>query len=95
MKHHAFQALNKKPPGPVGKNATGLIDFHMEGTDQVLTFPLNIYDTAVKCATEIAAGKDSVYPATGQTIHINITPMAVIGFVHFKLCFNRVQLASS
>ncbi len=31
MKHHAFQALNKKPPGPIGKNATGLIDFHMEG----------------------------------------------------------------
>lgn len=34
--------------GPIGKNATGLIDFHMGGTDQVITVPIKFYDQAIE-----------------------------------------------
>lgn len=68
----------------VGKNATGLIDFHMEGTNQVLTVPIHIHDGTVASATAMSTGTDVVCPVTGQKIHINITPMVNIGFVHFN-----------
>ena len=69
---------------PVGKNAAGLIDFHMEGTDQVLTYPLHILDGAIDITAKMALGKDVVYPITGQTVHMNFTDMVHIGFVNFN-----------
>lgn len=50
LKNHAAQR------GPIGKNATGLIDYHMEGTDQVITIPLNIHDGAIACSRTMADG---------------------------------------
>ena len=64
---------------PLGKNATGLIDFHMEGTNQVLTVPMRIHTRALGVATRMAAGRDVVYPVTGQKVHLNFTPMVLIG----------------
>ena len=40
--------------GVVVYNVTGLIDFHLEGTDQVVTIPMNITDKAIKGSSLIA-----------------------------------------
>ena len=69
---------------PVGKNATGLIDFHMEGTDQVLTFPFHVRNGATDVAASLAKGKDVVHPFNGQTVHLNLTSMTLVGFVNFS-----------
>lgn len=50
MKNHI------KQDGPIGTYPTGLIDFHMEGTDQVITIPLNVYDEAMTFSRTIADG---------------------------------------
>ncbi len=62
-------------------DATGLIDFHMEGTDQVLTFPLHLNDEGFVFTTLISACHNLVSPVTGQMVRINATPMVSIGFV--------------
>ncbi|KJA26604.1 hypothetical protein HYPSUDRAFT_36318 [Hypholoma sublateritium FD-334 SS-4] len=59
-----------KQRGPVGKSPTGLIDFHMEGTDQVVTIPLNIHDVAMECARGFSNGVYIENPATGKEIHV-------------------------
>lgn len=72
---------------PVGKIATGLVDFHMEGTSQVLTLPLHIHSGAIESAAALSTGKDIVCPVapfTGEKVHLNVTPMVLIGSVNFK-----------
>ncbi len=68
---------------PIGKNPTGLIDFHMEGTDQVLTSPFHILDGATNVATAFSRGKDILCPFTGRMVRLSKTAMSIIGFVNF------------
>ena len=69
--------------GPIRKIATGLIDFHMEGTDQVLTFPVHIHDKEVAIVAAMSGEKDVVVSESGKSVHINIGPMSTIAFVIF------------
>ncbi len=52
---------------PVGKIATGLVDFHMEGTSQVLTLPLHIHSGAIESAAALSTGKRHNLP--GSPVH--------------------------
>ena len=56
--------------GPIGKNATGLIDYHMEGTDQVITIPMNIHDGAIRCSHDFENGVDLEDINTGRKVHV-------------------------
>lgn len=62
-------------------NTTGLIDFHMEGTDQVVTLPINIHDPAVECARIEDFGM--MEDATGtRMIEIPMTPHYCLWWVY-------------
>ena len=84
--------LGHKSYSSSAKNATGLIDFHMEGTDQVLTFPLHLHNEAVTIAARMAEGKDVVYPVTGQTVHMNTNTDPSIGRTHLSPSHTSVTL---
>ena len=77
---------------PVGRNPTGLIDFHMEGTSQVLTIPIHVHDGAIDCARGMIAGKDAICPATGETVHISGSPMVSIGCLNPKLIPSQYKI---
>lgn len=79
MKNHRLQS------GPVGKNATVLIDFHMEGTDQVVTTPLSLFDMLLEGTQCMAKGVYIEHPGTGEEFHIPLLPTTSIGFVN-ELC---------
>lgn len=70
LKNHIWQS------GPVGKTPTGLIDFHMEGTDQIITIPLNIYDKAIELSRSVARGWLVEDPRTGMDVHVPNTLFA-------------------
>ena len=73
-------------PGPVGKTPTGLIDFHMEGTDQIITIPLNIYDKAIELSRSVARGCLVEDPRTGKDVHVPITPSSSARLVDEFYC---------
>ncbi|KJA26602.1 hypothetical protein HYPSUDRAFT_36315 [Hypholoma sublateritium FD-334 SS-4] len=56
--------------GPIGKNATGLIDYHMEGTDQVITIPLNIHDGAITVSRTMAEGVEIEDLNSGRRVRV-------------------------
>ena len=63
----------------VVKIATGLIDFHMEGTDQILIFPVHIHNQEVAIVNAMS-GEQDIVSKLGTSAHLNITPMATIMF---------------
>ncbi len=69
-------------PGWGPHNATGLIDFHMEGTDQVVIMPINIHDAAVRCARlEIFGVMEDA--ASEEFVEIPTTPHYCLWLVYF------------
>lgn len=69
-------------PGWGPHNATGLIDFHMEGTDQVVIMPINIHDAAVRCARlEIFGAMEDA--ASEEFVEIPTTPHYCLWLVYF------------
>ena len=76
VKNHRLQ------PGPVGKNAAALIDFHMEGTDQVVTIPLNLYDMLLENTKCMSTGVYIEHPTSGEEMHLPLLPNMSIGFVN-------------
>lgn len=86
VKNHRLQR------GPVGTTPTGLIDFHMEGTDQVITKPLNILDAAIVSSRFMDKGVYVEHPTTGKEVHVPISVSVGIGFVnrlHFRQNLNN------
>lgn len=76
------EARARPAPGWAPHNATGLIDFHMEGTDQVVIMPLNIHDAAIRCARLEIFG--SMEDATGEEfVDIPTTPYYCLWLVYF------------
>ncbi len=64
----------------VVKIATGLIDFHMEGTDQILCFPVHIHSTEVAIVNTMS-GEVDIVSKSGTSSHLNLTPTVTIMFV--------------
>lgn len=64
--------------GPVGKYPTGLVDFHMEGTEQVVTIPLNIHEEAMMCSRMMGNGAYVEDPTTGKEIHVPFVLRAAV-----------------
>lgn len=81
---HARAKNHNKQRGPIDNTVTGLIDFHMEGTDQVITMPLNIDDNAIECSRIISGGVYAQDPVSSrlQEVHVPFTPRLAIGFVN-------------
>ena len=67
----------------VVKIATGLIEFHMEGTDQILIFPVHIHNKEVAVINSMSGEIDIISKSGTLHSHINITPMATIMSVIF------------
>ena len=63
----------------VVKIATGLIEFHMEGTDQILIFPVHIHNQEV-AIVKTMSGELDIVSKTGTGAHLNIMPLATIMF---------------
>ncbi|KJA26607.1 hypothetical protein HYPSUDRAFT_198877 [Hypholoma sublateritium FD-334 SS-4] len=78
LKNHIKQC------GPIGEYPAGLIDFHMEGTDQVVTIPLNIYDEAMMFSLVVANGAYVEVP-DGKEIHMPFTPRAPIMVINMRI----------
>ena len=74
MKNHRLQK------GPIGETPTGLIDFYMEGTNQVITKPLNILDIAIVGSRIMSGGLHVEHPS-GKGLHVPISLSFAIGFV--------------
>ncbi|KJA26598.1 hypothetical protein HYPSUDRAFT_213177 [Hypholoma sublateritium FD-334 SS-4] len=68
-----------KRRAPIGKYVTGLIDFHMEGTDQVITMPLNIADQAIALSRMVAGGVCAQDPVLRHEINVPFSPRVAIG----------------
>lgn len=68
--------------GPAGKTPTGLIDFHMEGTNQVITTPLHIYEQAIKVSAVLARGGYLQDPGTGKEVYVQVTLESSVQSVH-------------
>ncbi len=71
----------------VVKIATGLIDFHMEGTDQSYIIPVHIHDQEVAIVNALS-GELDIVSKSGTSAHPNITPMAPIMFDFSSITLN-------
>lgn len=77
-------AVAQQSEGGATRNTVGIVDLHMEGTDQVNSFTLCIHDAAVQ---EAKAGKGFVRTSalTQQSQTIPLTPESCLRSVHINV----------